>query len=213
MNVADWLAAAARQRPGAPALLLGRKMVRDYAGFAGIASAIACSLRDEHRVRPGDRVAIYMANSTQYLECLFGVLWAGAVVVPVNAKLHGREAWTILRDADLAAVFVSPSSAEQLRTTRVPEDASLPLLDVTADTHPRAATADPGTPAKVEWNVKGAWSNTCRSLAFQTIETSGLSSTAIPAGFQEAAVASSARARKAPPMPSARAPEPSTTFA
>src|SRR5207302_6581875 len=29
---------------------------------------------------------------------------------------------------------------------------SLPLLDVTADTHPCAATADPGTPAKVEWN-------------------------------------------------------------
>lgn len=150
MNVADWLAATARQRPGAPALLLGSKTVRDYAGFAGIVSAIARSLRDEHGVLPGDRVAIFMANSTQYLECLFGVLWAGAVVVPLNAKLHGREAWTILRDADAVAVFVSLSSAEELRSTRAPEDADLPLLEVTADT--RLSAAALGTPVKAEWD-------------------------------------------------------------
>jgi long-chain acyl-CoA synthetase len=33
-------------------------------------------------------VAIFMSNCPEYLECLYGVLWAGLVAVPINAKLH-----------------------------------------------------------------------------------------------------------------------------
>lgn len=47
-------------------------------------------------VRPGDRVVIFLTNRTEYLEVLYGAWFAGAAVVPINAKLHVKECvWII----------------------------------------------------------------------------------------------------------------------
>ena len=48
-----------------------------------------------------------MTNCTQYLECLYGIWWIGAVAIPINAKLHGREAAWICSDAGAKLAFVS----------------------------------------------------------------------------------------------------------
>jgi long-chain acyl-CoA synthetase len=48
-----------------------------------------------------------MKNRTEYLEALYGVWWAGAVAVPINAKLHAREAAWILDNAGAALCLVS----------------------------------------------------------------------------------------------------------
>ncbi|WP_211482029.1 AMP-binding protein [Azotobacter beijerinckii] len=63
------------------------------------AARLAGFLRRNLRLEAGDRVAIYMSNCPEYLECLYGMLWAGLVAVPINAKLHPREASYILADA------------------------------------------------------------------------------------------------------------------
>jgi acyl-CoA synthetase (AMP-forming)/AMP-acid ligase II len=61
-------------------------------------------------VAPGDRVAIFLKNRPEYLEALYGAWFAGAAVVPINAKLHPREAEWIVADAG-AKLALSVASA------------------------------------------------------------------------------------------------------
>ena len=106
MNPAEWLVRTARLSPDGPALLQGERTVADYAAFAARAAAIGGALREQYNVHPGDRVAIFMKNRTEYLEVLYGAWFAGAVVVPINAKLHAKEAAWIIEDTDAEVVFV-----------------------------------------------------------------------------------------------------------
>ena len=92
MNVAEWLAATARLRPEAPALLTGFDLDANYATFARRAASIGAALSRDYGIAPGDRVGLFASNCTQYLECLYGIWWIGAAAIPINAKLHGREA-------------------------------------------------------------------------------------------------------------------------
>ena len=114
MNLAHWLVRAAALYPHAPALLKGTAVDADYAGFAQRAGAIAAALVSRHGVAPGDRVALFAANCTEYLEAMWGVWLAGAAVVPVNAKLHPREAAWIVGDAGATLCFVTAKAGEEL---------------------------------------------------------------------------------------------------
>src|SRR5437867_1720329 len=38
-------------------------------------------------LRPGDRVALLLADSAALLEVMYGALWAGLTIVPLNARL------------------------------------------------------------------------------------------------------------------------------
>ena len=51
-------------------------------------------------VRPGDRIAILAANGHEYVECYFAVLWAGAVVVPINSRFSLPEMIEQVADAE-----------------------------------------------------------------------------------------------------------------
>src|SRR3954467_10041679 len=125
MNVAQWLAASARLRPDAPALLSGLTVEADYATFAWRAAALGAGLARDHGIGPGDRVALFMSNCTQYLECLYGIWWAGAVAIPINAKLHGREAAWICDNAGAKLAFVSDGTSAAL--TEAGGEVQLPL--------------------------------------------------------------------------------------
>ena len=114
MNIAEWLAASARLYPSAPALLRGTRIEADYAVFARRAASIGAGLRREYGIQPGDRVALFMSNCTQYRECLYAVWWIGAAVIPINAKLHGREAAWICDNAGSTLAFVDEDSAAAL---------------------------------------------------------------------------------------------------
>ena len=107
MNPAEWLARQARLHPANPALMVGTDIVADYAEFHRRAAAIAGALASRHGVRKGDRVAVFMANRTEYLEVLYAIWFAGAAAVPINAKLHAREALFILDNAQATLTFVS----------------------------------------------------------------------------------------------------------
>jgi long-chain acyl-CoA synthetase len=105
MNVANWLADAADRLPGNPALLQDEHLVADYAEFRALARQAGRRLAADHGIMPGDRVAVFMKNATDYLVFLYGIWWCGAVVVPINCKLHSSEAAEIIRDADARLVF------------------------------------------------------------------------------------------------------------
>ncbi len=115
MNPAEWLVRTARLHPEAPALLQGEDIVADYATFAVRAAAIGGALRDQYGIRTGDRVAIFMKNATEYLEVLYGAWFSGAVVVPINAKLHAKEAAWIIADAGADIVFVTIDTCAALQ--------------------------------------------------------------------------------------------------
>lgn len=113
MNIGLWLARQAQLNGDRPALFLGREMVADYAGFDDRARRVAGWLVAQG-VQPGDRVAIYMKNCPDYLIVQYAIWYAGAGAVPINAKLHGREAAFILENSETQIVFATPDLANNL---------------------------------------------------------------------------------------------------
>lgn len=113
MNIAHWLERTATLTPERGALYLGTERVADYGTFHRHSLAVAGALQ-AIGVREGDRVAIFMKNCPDYLIVLYGIWYAGAVAVPINAKLHGREAAFILQDSGSSLVFATSDLAVAL---------------------------------------------------------------------------------------------------
>jgi len=106
MNLAQTLARIARADPRRPALYEGDQLRSDYGRLADRVARLAAALLAGGLER-GDRVAIFMRNHPSYLEVLYAAWWAGLAVVPVNAKLHVREAQWILDHAQARWAFVT----------------------------------------------------------------------------------------------------------
>lgn len=107
MNLANWLVKTAKLHPDAPALFNGTTCCADYAEFANRAASIASHLQTSCGVTKGDRVAVFLPNCTEYLEVLYGIWFLGAVAVPINGKLHKKEAAWIISDASAKVVFTN----------------------------------------------------------------------------------------------------------
>jgi len=78
-----------------------------YAQFGDRAAQLAGALRGLG-VRTGDRVAFLSANCHRLLEAYYGVLEAGAVLLPLNIRLTPHELGYILGDAEARVLFVEP---------------------------------------------------------------------------------------------------------
>jgi fatty-acyl-CoA synthase len=76
-----------------------------YAEFADRARRLAGGLR-QAGVLPGDRVAFLSTNCHRLLEAYYGVLEAGAVLLPLNIRLTPNELAYILNDAGATILFV-----------------------------------------------------------------------------------------------------------
>lgn len=70
-----------------------------WAAFHARVEAMAGALV-QRGVGRGDRVAIIALNSARYFEMEYAVLWAGAVVAPINTRLAPREVVHCLDDLD-----------------------------------------------------------------------------------------------------------------
>ncbi|MGP4094912.1 class I adenylate-forming enzyme family protein [Nonomuraea sp. KM90] len=98
----------------------------------------------EAGIRPGDRVAVMMANSPE-VPLIYQALWAaGAVVTPVVFLVGPEELRHILLDSGAAAIVASPELADNVRAAGV----DIPIYVDTAELE-RAAergpvTRDPG---------------------------------------------------------------------
>jgi long-chain acyl-CoA synthetase len=121
MNLAAWLARAARSDPRRIAVYVGDSAWADYGTLALRAARVAAGLAASGLER-GDRVAIFMRNAPEYLEALYAIWWAGLAAVPVNAKLHPREVEFIVADSGARLVIDDPSQVAKLAA-----DVALPL--------------------------------------------------------------------------------------
>jgi long-chain acyl-CoA synthetase len=115
MNVALWLERAARAEPGRVALFRGAAPWATYGVLAGRTGRLARGLREKAGLAAGDRVAIVMRNTPEYLETLYAVWWAGLVAVPVNVKLHAREVAFIVEDSGAKLAIEDPAQLPDLR--------------------------------------------------------------------------------------------------
>lgn len=90
--------------PGAEALaeVGGRRF--SYEQLWDRSARVAGGLRDAG-IRPGDRVAIRLPNSIDWVLAFFGGLMAGAIVVPVNTRFTDTEANYVIGDSASAHVF------------------------------------------------------------------------------------------------------------
>ena len=124
MNLALWLERTAAVAEDSPALVLGDRVVADYAGFQARAAALARALA-KAGIGPGDRVAAFMKNCPEYSVVFYAVWRAGAVIVPMNAKLHAREAAWIIGDFGAKLGFVTADNGAALAA-----ETDVPLIDV-----------------------------------------------------------------------------------
>ncbi len=152
MNLGNWLHRQAHLDPTRPALFLGHEMVADYGTFRDRVAGLAGWLIAQG-IRPGDRVAIFMKNCPDYLIAQFGIWYAGAVAVPVNNKLHGREAAYILDNSGATMVLTSPAMTDALSN----QDVSCRCIDITGPDYGAALAHDPvaapadRTPEDLAW--------------------------------------------------------------
>src|ERR671933_1225078 len=110
--VGDHLLAAAREDGRRTAVVCGG-VALSYAAFAERAARLAGALRAAG-VAPGDRVAYLGPNCHTLLEAYFGVPWAGAVLVPLHARLTRPELAALLRDAVPTALLADAAWLRRL---------------------------------------------------------------------------------------------------
>ena len=97
MNLAENLAQTASQFGDRPALRLNDKTIT-YRQLDDRSARVA-TLLGSFGIRPGDRVGLMMPNVPEFAMAYYGILRAGAVVVPMNTLLKEREVAFYLRDA------------------------------------------------------------------------------------------------------------------
>lgn len=98
--VNDWIAHHAAYAPASLAVTdvaSGRRFT--YAQFDDRISRLANYLKLDAGVRPGDRVCILAANTSEYFEVIFACRRLGAIFLPLNWRLAPPELTFILDDA------------------------------------------------------------------------------------------------------------------
>ena len=111
-NLATLLENSAQKYPEREAIVFpatGRRMT--YAEVNMVANMVANFLVSKG-IQPGDKVALSCPNLPYFSLVYWGILKAGATVVPLNVLLKGREVAYHLGDSDAKAYFCFEGTAE-----------------------------------------------------------------------------------------------------
>ncbi|MFB7132324.1 long-chain fatty acid--CoA ligase [Streptomyces sp. NPDC056237] len=118
MSVVGVLADTAAQRPDRSAVIYESEHFT-YGWLWEQARRYASVLR-ANGVRPGDRVAMLLADTPQFPVVYFGVLAAGAVAIPLNVMSTASEIDHVLTDADARFLVCAASLLAQAREAAEP---------------------------------------------------------------------------------------------
>jgi len=148
MNLASHLLRSARRLPGQPAVIERDRAEHSYEVLARRTLALAGALRERLGVAPGGRVALLMRNNAAYVELLYACWAAGAAAIPINFKLHPREAAFILDDAGARVCFVT----DEIETATIDgarSGGATTFIDVDSREYRALLHASPATVAEV----------------------------------------------------------------
>ena len=128
MNLATAFADSVRKRARKTAVYWGEREY-SYEELHAQALAVAVRLQQGMGVKPGDRVGIWLKNCPEFIPSLFGILEAGAVVVPINNFLKPDEVNYILNDAGIDVLITDNELGSHHRALEAAR-ASLKLLRI-----------------------------------------------------------------------------------
>ncbi|MCX5144158.1 MULTISPECIES: class I adenylate-forming enzyme family protein [unclassified Streptomyces] len=111
-TIADLLAGSAHAYPDRAALVDGEERLT-FAELHERALRVAQGLREQGIV-PGEAVAVHMPNSIWFTVAYYGILLAGAAVVPVNPTQPPLALRRQLDDSGAVAAFTHPSVAARM---------------------------------------------------------------------------------------------------
>ena len=137
MNVAQVLETSALTYPDHPGIIHGERTLT-YAEWWDRARKVAAVLA-ELGARPGDRVALLLPNSSEFLESLYGTLAAGCVVVPINTRLHPKEYSYILEQSGSRALIFHEAYDEGVASLDIDRTATS-LIRVGGGSNPGAVS-------------------------------------------------------------------------
>src|SRR5687767_3091949 len=110
LNLASLLENSADKYADRDAVVLGDTRLT-YAEVNGAANQVA-NLLVERGIQPGDKVALSCPNLPYFPIVYYGILKTGAVVVPLNVLLKGREVTYHLGDSEAKAFFCFQGTPE-----------------------------------------------------------------------------------------------------
>lgn len=113
-----------------------------YAEFDAAAARVA-TLLERAGIEPGDRVGVMLPNTPAFAIAFFGIMYRGAVAVPMNPLLKAREIGFYLSNTSAKALFATPAFADEATAAAAETGAQCWLVDdaalaeLTADLPPQ----------------------------------------------------------------------------
>jgi long-chain acyl-CoA synthetase len=110
-NLATMLRESRNPHPDRPLCYVGDQTF-SYAEVDQVSGRVASGL-ERLGIRPGDKVAVQLPNLPEFVFAYFGILKAGAVMVPLNPLLRSPEISYHLRDCEAKLLVTCEASAEE----------------------------------------------------------------------------------------------------
>jgi long-chain acyl-CoA synthetase len=165
LNLSMLLEDSARKHPERDAVVLGDTRL-SYAQVDAMASQVA-NLLVSRGIEPGDKVALSCPNLPFFPVIYYGILKAGAVVVPLNVLLKGREIAYHLGDAEAKAYFCFQGTPDLPMGT----EGKKGFDDAAGCDHFFMVMADPAAPSSVEGTETLGQALQGQSPAFEPVVT------------------------------------------
>lgn len=142
-NLASLLRASAAQTPDRPALIDGPRRLT-WAEVDALVDKVAGGLREQGLHR-GDRVALLLGNSIEFVIGYFAILRAGLVAVPMNPAYTAAEVAVLLADSGSRLLIVDPTTAA-VGSEVVEAIAACDIVDVSSGSWTALLAAEPLLP-------------------------------------------------------------------
>ena len=139
LNLGSILSANANEKPEALLLRAG-DLELSYGEVDRAARGVAASL-SARGIAPGDKVALLVPNVPEFTIAYFGILYAGATVVPINVLAAAPEVTYFLKDSDSRLLIVHPLFEEPGRKGAAPLSVPVVIADGEKDADTVAAMA------------------------------------------------------------------------
>jgi len=164
-NLSVLLEDSARNHPDRDAVVLGETRLT-YAQVDGAASQVA-NLLVERGIGPGDKVALTCPNLPYFTIVYYGILKAGAVVIPLNVLLKAREIAYHLGDAEAKAYFCFQGTEDLPMGT----EGKAAFEQTVGCEHFFVITADPAATSPIEGTETLGQGLSSQPPTFETVDT------------------------------------------
>ncbi len=128
----DIIASHGRKRARKTALFVDDQKIR-YREILEKADKLAAFLT-EKGIREGEKVAIFMRNSPEFIYSIFAISKVGAVIVPVNTFLKEEEVSYILEDSGAVVLLASQIHEKVVKASRVRKQCRFVIWEGSPDT-------------------------------------------------------------------------------